>query len=310
MANKLIYPSINPLQMFVPDLTRDARYNSKDFDDWDFPETILPWEQLQGFCQPWQLNDTIQLQLQTNVGPVSFILKECGTDKVIDTILFTQKQQSVNEPGLFIYECTVPLAGYDPGCCYAVLEFGGTVFTLRTGELLLDTLQENTILAEYKHYEFREDIVFETGFFPSVRLPAIKTFDRPRQKATVFEDQILNMTALRAIKYRQWDLKIGLGIGIPDYFADMIGGIIGCSDFRLDGKNYTVPTDSEMEPQIIQGLAVKWWLVKLRERYTRGSKIYENDEQMDGVIVVMVNSDSKGFGNSNSGSQTAVTDVI
>src|SRR6188768_1277843 len=99
MANKLVYPFINPVQLFDPNPTLDDRYRSKDFIDFDFPDTILPWEQRISFCQPWQQSDVIEIQLQTNVGPVAFILKDCATDEIIDTLLFVQGEESVNEPG-------------------------------------------------------------------------------------------------------------------------------------------------------------------------------------------------------------------
>lgn len=308
MANNVTYPSMNPLQMFMPDFDRDVRYNSKDFEDFEFSETILPWEQMTSFCQPWQLNDTIQLQLQSNVGPVNFIIKDCLDDSVLDTILFDTIAESENEPGMFIREVTVPLAGYPEGCYYVELDFGG-VLTLRSGELNFSVLHENSLLAEYKHFENREDLIFETGFFPSVRFFGTKRFDRPKQKAVVYEDQVLNMSALHATKYRVWNLVIGESYGIPDYFADMIGGIIGNSDFRIDGKNYTVEKDAEFEPNGIDYYPMRGWSVQLRERYTRGSRAYENDEPIDGQLIVMVNVDSKGFGNSNAGTETAVIDV-
>lgn len=296
--------------MFSSDPDRPAKYNSKDFEDYDFRDTILPWEQYTGFCQPWQLNDTIALQLQTNVGPVNFILKDWKTDLVIDTIQFDQLLQNVADPELYIYECSIPLDIYEPGNYYVVLQFGGGIFEVRTGMLEFAELHENTLLFEYKHYEFREDLIFETGFFPSCRVPAVKEYAGPKQKSTTYEDQVLNTTALRNIKYRTWKLFIGLGKGIPDYFADMIGGIIGCSTFMIDGKYYTVPSDAEMEPNKIANVALKWWSIEpLREKFARGSRTYENDDPIDAQIAVMVNSDSKGFGNSNTGSQTAVINV-
>lgn len=306
MANKLIYSATNPLQMFMPDLVRDTRYNSKDFVDFDFPETILPWEQNVGYCQPWQLNDSIQLQLQTNVGPVNFIIKDCLTDGVVDTIAFTQKQESVNEPGLFIYEVIVPLAGYAAGCYYVELDFGGGIFTLRSGELSFQTLHENTVLAEYKHYEAREDMIFETGFFPSVRVHATNKFDRSGSKRTVYEDQPLNASKLRSRKFRKWDLVIGGSLGIPDYFHDMLAGVIECSDFRIDGKSFTAMED--MEPNGVDDYPMRGWSVPLRERYTRGARVYENDEPINAVLTAMVTVSKKGFGSS-AGSETVVIDV-
>lgn len=308
MANKLIYPSFNPLQMYDPELDQDEKFNSKDFEDFDYLQTILPWQQYVRYKQPWQLNDTIALHLQTNIGPIEFKVRRCD-GSLVDTVLFTQKQESIDEPGMFIYEISKALAAYDEGDYYVELVFGGGVFTLRSGELVFKTLHENTLLLQGKHFEHREDVIFETGYFPSLRVRATKRYVGPKQKSTVYEDQVLNMSALRSQKYRSWKLLIGGSTGIPDYLADMIGGWIGCSDFRIDGKNYTVEDGSQLEPTEVDNYPLRGWAVDLRERYTRGSRTYENEQPIEGLIAIAVQSESKGFGNSNSGSQTIMIDV-
>lgn len=305
MPNKVVYSSSNALQMFLPDFVNDTRYNSKDFEDWEFPDTILPFEQLVSYCQPWQLNDSIPLQLLSNLS-VNFILKNSRTDAVIDTIPFDNILESAEEPGLFIREVLVPLAGYPEGLYYVELDFGG-VFSLRSGDLNFAELHEGTILAESSHYENREDIYYETGFVVYNRIESIKKFDRPSQKATVYEDQVLNLSSLRSTKYRLWNWLIAGLYGIPDYRADQIGGMIGNSTFKLDGKYYTVAEGEEMEPNGLDLYPMRGWSVKLRERFTRGGKVFENDIPVEGNIIVMSNVDMKGF--NMEGSQTIIIDV-
>src|SRR5574339_389777 len=177
MANKLKYSPTNPLQFFSKDIDRDGRFNSKDFEDFEFPETILSFEQYADWCQPWQLNDTIKLQVETNVGPVNWVLKKVKRNEVVDTVPLTQIMESENEPGLFIYELAAPLAGYDEDHYYAELEFGvGPIFALRTGKLEFAIKHENTLVADYKHFEFQNGIIYETGFYPSVRFFGIKKY--------------------------------------------------------------------------------------------------------------------------------------
>lgn len=311
MANKLIRSFINPLQLFDPAPYEDPRYLSKDFIDYDFPDTILPWEQRVGYCQKWQKSDTIFDQLQTNVGPVVFILKDCKTDQVIDTVLYVQGAESENEPGLFIYELSLPLSGYPEGCYYGVVTFGASpiVFSLRTGEINLSELHENTLYIEFSNYEFREDFIFETGLIPAIRVHGTNRYQKTSNSSTTYEDQVLNMSALRNVSFRIWKLVIGQSKGIPDWLADKIGRIIGCSKLIIDGKYFTKPQDQEFEPTAEDYYPMKGWSIELRERYNRASRTYENNITLDANIAVMVNVDSKGFGNSNSGSQTAVTDV-
>lgn len=295
MANKLRHSFSNPLQFFSKDLTRDGRFNSKDFEDFEFPETILSFEQLSDWCQPWQNNDTICDQLETNVGPVNFVLKDVKRGKIIDTIPYSNIMESETEPGMYLYELSAPLSGYDEGHYYAEIQFGISpiVFTLRTNKIEIAELHENTIVADYKHFEYQNGIIYETGFSPSIRFFGIKKYVGPRRKATTYEDQILNMTALRSQKYRAWLLKIGK---CPDYFADIMGGVICCSDLKFDGKSFTVPQENELEPIEHDRVPFRGWSVAMRERYTRNSREYENDIPIDAVIIAMVESDAKGFG--------------
>lgn len=311
MSNKLIRPFINPLQLFDPNPATDDRYRSKDFIDFDFPDTILPWEQRTNYCQPWQKSDTIFDQLQTNIGPVAFILKDAVTDYVIDTLLYTQGAESVNEPGMFIYEISVPLNIYPEGCYYAEVTFGvdPVIFTLRTGELNIAETHENSLYLEYQHFEFREDVIFETGILYGMRVFGTNRYQKTANKSTTYEDQVLNMTALRNVAYRIWKLVIGQSKGIPDWLADKIGRIIGCSTLMIDGKRFTKPQDAEMEPITDDYYPMKGWTVDLRERFNRAARHYENEVPLNATLEVMINVSGRGFGNSNSGSQTAITDV-
>lgn len=310
MANTLIYSFDNPLQFFDPAPVTDPRYRSKDFIDFDFPDTILPWQQNTGFCQPWQKSDTIFLQLQTNVGPVNLILKDCETGYTIDTKIFDQKEQSITQPGLYIYELSMPLAGYPEGCYYAEITFGApVVFRLRTGELLLEDEHENSLYIEYKNREFRNDVIWETGIFMALRVFGTNKYLKTPSKSTTYEDQVLNMTALRSTAYRLWRLIIGQSKGIPDWYQDKLGGIIDNSTLLIDGKAFTKPAESDLELIEEDNYPKRGWAVELRERYNRRSRTFENNIPLDGLIAIAVNVDSKGFGNSNSGSQTIVVDI-
>lgn len=311
MSNKLIRSFIMPLQLFDPAPVTDDRYRSRDFIDNDFPDTILPWEQRTGYCQQWQKSDTIFDQLQSNVGPINFVLYDCKTDKVIDTIAYTQGAESENEPGLFIYEIAVPLAGYPVGCYYLQVEFGlsPVIFTLKTGELEISEEVENSVLVEFNHFEFREDVIFETGILYSLRLLATNRYQKTSNKSTTYEDQTMNTVALRNIPFRTWKLVIGQSKGIPDWLADKVGRIIGCSTLIIDGKYFTKPSDQELEPIAEDYYPLKGWTVELRERYNRAARHYENEVPLDAVVAIAVNSTSKGFGNSNSGSETTLIEL-
>lgn len=310
MANKLIYPVINPVQLFDPNPVLADRYRSRDFIDFPLPDTILPWQQELDYAQPWQKSDSIYIQMQTNVGPVAFNLKR-SDGSAVASVLFTQNGQSLNDPTMFIYELNMPLNIYDEGCYYGEITFGisPVVFTLRTSKLDLKVEHAQSLLLQYKHFEYREDFIFETGIQPEMRIFGTNRYERTANKSTTYEDQVLNVQALRNVAFRTWMLLIGRGKGIPDWMADKIARIIGCSTFMIDANSFTKPSDSEMEPNGVDNYPMRGWKVLLRERYNRASRQYENNIPLNAQLVVMINSDSKGFGNSNSGSQTAVLDI-
>lgn len=298
MANKLRYSPTNPLQFFSKDLDRDGRFNSKDFEDFEFTDTIRSFEQHADWCQPWQLTDTIKLQLETNVGPVNWVLKKVKRNEIVDTVPLANIMESENEPGMFVYELAAPLSGYDEDHFYAELQFGvggpEPIFVLRTGKLEFAIEHENSLIADYKHFEHQNGIIYETGFYPSVRFFGIVKYIGPKKKATSHEDQILNMIAVRAQKYRAWELKLGK---CPDYFSDMMGGVICCQDLKFDGKAFTVPQENELEPvEPDPKVRLRGWSVQMRDRYTRNSKEYENDQPINATVVAIVESDAKGFG--------------
>lgn len=308
MANTVIYPAINPLQFYkqVPDT--DSRYNSRLFDNWYFSDTILPWEQRVEWHQPWQRSDVLHLQLFANYGPINLKLyKEDGT--LVGTIPFDQIMVNFNDPNLYIYEVDVNMSSYDEGCYYFTITFGSPVsLTFQSELIILSDNLESTVLLEYSHPSFREDMIFETGIQPKMRIPAVLKFKGPASKNTVYEDQPLNLTVIRSLSYRVFTLDIGAGKGIPDYMADKIDRILGCRTLLIDGVAYTKMGDS-IEPAAIEDYPLRGWRIDMRPSVNRASAHYENDVPQGRQVSVMINVDSKGFGTDTGGSETVITDV-
>lgn len=308
MPNRVIYPAINPLQFYkqVPDT--DSRYNSRLFDNWYFSDTILPWEQQVDWHQPWQRSDNLHLQLHSNYGPINLKLyTEAGA--LVDTIQFSQIMVNFNDPEMYIYEVDVDMSGYDEGCYYFTITFGNPVaLTFQSEKIILSDSLESTLLLEYSHPSFREDMIFETDIQPKMRIPAILKFKGPASKNTVYEDQPLNLTVIRSLNYRVFTLDIGAGKGVPDYMADKIDRILGCRTLLIDGVAYT-KIDGSIEPAAVEDYPLRGWRIDVRPSVNRASAHYENEEPQGRTVAVMINVDSKGFGTDTGGSETVITDV-
>lgn len=304
----LIRPFINPMQFYKETPDSSSRYLTKDFEDWYFSDTILPWEQRVSWHQPWQKSDTIKDQLHTNNGPVTLLMYD-EDDNLIDTIPYNQVMPNFNDPTLFIWQVDVDLSGYDEGCYYFKITFGSPVnLTLRSENIILSDNIENTILLEFSQSTYREDMIFETGIQPTIRIPAVKKFKGPASKNTLYEDQVLNMSMLRSINYRVWTLSIGGGKGIPDYMADKIDRMLGCKTVLLDNKYY-IKTEGSLEPSEEDSYPLRGWTIDMREKTNRASRHFENTTAVNTVVSVMVNVDSKGFGADTGGNETVITDV-
>ncbi len=308
MANQVKYPILNPLQFYkqVPDT--DSRYNSRLFDGWYVEDTILPWEQQVKWHQPWQKSDVLHLQLHSNYGPIVLKLyTEAGI--LTDTISFNQGLPNHNDPTLFIWEVDVDMGGYAEGCYYFTISFGSpVVLTFQSEKIVLSENIENTLLLEYSHPSFREDMIFETGIQPKMRIPATLKFKGPASKNTLFEDTPLNQTLVKSVNYRTWTLVIGGTEGIPDYLADKLDRILGCRTLLIDGVGYT-KADASIEPNAIDEYPLRGWRIDLRPANNRASIHYQNEELLGRTVAVMINVDSKGFGTDPGGSETVITDV-
>lgn len=311
MANILYFSNYNPVQFYkdVPD--SNAQFNSRLFDNWYFANTILDWEQRTKYEQPWQTSDLIQMQLQCNYGPINLELIRESDNAVIDTIPFQQIRANYNDPSLFIYEIDIDLSIYDPGCYYFKIKFGSPVIlTLRSELICLQDSHPYTLLLSYSHYRFYADLIFETGFASSLRIPATLKYKGPASIDTIYKDQVLNPQQVRSVPFNVWNLNIGGSLGIPDYLAEKIYGILGCSNLQVDEKYYVKNEGATMEPNEIENYPMRGWKIELLPKLNRTQRIFEDDSVIETQVAVMINTDSKGFGADNGGNETVITDVI
>lgn len=309
MANRVIISKILPLQFYLEDRVEDPKYISKHLDDWFFSETILPWQQKTRYKQPVHFADLISLQLQSNVGPVNLKLYR-SDGGLVDTIPFQQVLQNASDPAMYIYEVDVEMNIYGAGDYYFMISFGSPeVVSLISETIKLSEKIENTLLLDYSHYKFYQDMIFETEWVGAMRIPGVFKLESVESNNTLFEDQDSDTEMLDSVPFDVWQLRIGLAFGIPDYLARKINRILGCSSLQIDGKYYTRMEGQKMERLVQKDYPMSAWTINLRESINRSSRIYENDVAQEGFLAVMVNADSKGFGADNGGNETIITDI-
>jgi hypothetical protein len=306
----VIDPFINPVSFFDEDPDTDERFNSKDFIDWAFEDTILPWEEPVCWKQFWQTSDTIHLQLQSTYTPISIQVRDADTGAVVNTIPYSVIIPNADNPDLRILECDIDLSVYPEGNYYLRRLFGSPVVLAQRSNIFeLSEIHENTVLLEAKHYKEREDAIFQTGFFPSLRVKGTKKLDKLGSNDTIYEDQPGNREVLRSDNFRVWRLGIGGSEGIPDEIADKISRMLGCSYFLIDGKYYVKAEGANLEPNTVENYPMKGWSIDLREKLNRASKHYEQVTASNAQVSVIIAVDTRGFAEGNTGSVTTIEDV-
>lgn len=307
MANELIQPHGNPIPFFkqVPD--ENPQYATRFFDAWPYEQTILPWEQPVGYCQPFQTNDSLRLQFQSNYGPIkATLIEEGGREYNLGN--FDQKQSSVDRPGFYIYECDYALNIYPEGCYLLKLDIGSPVsLSLVSPPLHIRTKHLHSLQFVYKHFQFKDDLIFETGFLPVKRVHGLLRYKSPARKDTLFEDQPLNQSLVRSRHYRLWEMYVGsynpLGsslYGIPPFEMDIVDRILGCSDVQIDGRYFTV-SESKWDYQEEDNYPLRVGKIELREKLNKTTGTYQNNVLQQRRIGVVINTDSKGFASDDSG---------
>lgn len=306
---KYYIPRCNPLHYTQVDRPAIPQYLSKHMDDVPYLETIRPWQQCRTFFQVWGTADTIRQQIHSEVAPVK--LKVLDIDGIVKhQDLFLPKQQNFYKPGAFIYEHNLALNAFPPGVYFCQLEIGSLVFI--SDPIKISNSLADTLLLEYKHHRYHLDVIFETGFYPSIRITGSLNLKSPQSKDTIFEDQVLGMTLQNSKPFRIMELLLNGPAGIPNWMIDKLNLILGCSTLSIDGRLHTKSAEGAKleEKAFNSSYPMKGWSIDLRERYTRYSEIYEDDQAVNGQLVAIANVDSKGFGTEGGGNIQQIQDVF
>jgi hypothetical protein len=307
---RLYQPFLNPVQFTKITPDEIPQYVSRHLDDWQFPDTILDFEQRVCWRQGWQTSDSIRLQFQSNYSPLNLKLIRAQDEVVMYDVNLAVVRTNMDDPDYKIYQADVALNPYPVGFYYLKLSVGiGGVLTLVSNVFEISIICENSLLLEYQHRKYYADVFFETGFSPSIRIPAILKMKPPGSIDTIYEDQEANMEMLKSVPYQLWTLSIGPE-GIPPAQIKRLNFMLGCSNMRLDGRYYTKNEGAKLDENTVEFYPMSGWSIELREKLNRSSVIYENEIVVDGTIAVVANVDSKGFSpNDAGGSVYQVEDI-
>jgi hypothetical protein len=298
MIPQILLPYQNPLKFHKinPDLI--PQYVSKHFELFPYADTIKAWETKRPYYQPWQLNDSICQQIEANYGPIAYELIDVD-GRVWASGNFVQLMSSTSGDNFNVLELNLPLNTFNEGIYFLTIEN-----ILISEPLKFLANQKNTVLLEYKHHQYTGDIVWATGFAPSVRVRGTVQPESTSSKDSFFEDQLLNLTLEDSKPFEVYKFLIGGSSGIPFWFAKKLGRILGCSTLMIDGHQYTRNAD-KLDPLTLDNYPMRSYSIELRDTINRGSLVIENDHiiQNKTSMIVLVNGEGFGMNNGNGSEQ-------
>lgn len=296
-------PFLNPVKFINAGYSQNAKYNTRDLDDWTYEDTVMQWMQNRDFTQKWQKNDTISIQLLSDSGPITYQFLDCHENVEYSGSFINMGPGPIT--GFSIYEAHISLASFNVGVYY--LKINSVTITLLSEPLNIAVSWPRSVLLEYSNYRFKDDMIFETGFAPSLRIEGTVKYKSPASKDTLFEDQVLNQSLLSSRGYDLYEFVIGSSEGIPDYMIKKLNRILGCSEVVYDGIEYTKADGAKFESSDMEDYPMRGWTIELREKLNRSSSISINDETASDEVGVTISTDSKGF--KIDGGDYAITDV-
>lgn len=308
---KTIFPILCPVDMFAVDTGIPAQYQSKHMDDYRASDTRLPWQSSSCWKQPWQKNDSVPFQYESNYGPIVIQVVEAGTLIPRLEVNMAIIAQSEIEPDLFIYQADVALNTLAEGYYIFRLLFGSGRELLYQSEIQdIRVTHSDTMLLQGYSDGYYDGITFDTDIVLKMRVPAHIT-NTPKSVRTGFDDQPKNFTQLKAVNYREAMLYIGRnGKGIPDRFADKINSFLGLTTLTIDGRNYSTPGDSELEILSEDWDLLKEYRITLREGRNRRRMTFENEVNVNADNHILVAVNTKGFSENYTGqSEQNILDI-
>ena len=308
---KTIFPILCPVDMFAVDTGIPAQYQSKHMDDYRASDTRLPWQSTGWWKQPWQKNDSVPFQYESNYGPIIIQVVEAGTLIPRLEVNMAIIAQSEIEPDLFIYQADVALNTLAEGYYIFRLLFGSGRELLYQSEIQdIRVTHSDTMLLQGYSDGYYDGITFDTDIVMKMRVPA-HIANTPKSVRTGFDDQPKNFTQLKAVNYREAMLYIGRnGKGIPDRFADKINSFLGLTTLTIDGRNYSTPGDSELEILSEDWDLLKEYRITLREGRNRRRMTFENEVNVNADNHILVTVNTKGFSENYTGqSEQNILDI-
>lgn len=302
----IVIPFLNPITYHEENRVPSPHFVSKHFEDAPFEDTIPEgWEPVM-YAQPWQKSEIVSQFIYADIFPVTLQVLDCH-GVVVQSSNFQVAQRNRREPTMFICVHQLSLAGFSEGVYRFRIISGDKSFI--SGKQMVKNRIDNSLYLAYKHHRFYGDVIFETGYSPTIRVEGSLTYKTPASTDTIYEDSRANVQLIQSTPHRVWELLLNDAFGIPDYLIEKYNWILGCSSLQINDRFYSKASEGgRLEKREIELYSLRGWSIELRERHNHSSMRAQTSGSLNGRLTIVAASDSKGFGDG-AGQTPVILDV-
>lgn len=286
-----------PVKFLKVGVSYPLQYHFKQMDtDW-YRNRIGRYDFQPPYLQKFQTNDSFDIQFITEGLSATLKWIDChGTE--VETITLTQTANPAIIGDQQLHIGTVDFDDLTPGETYYLLAtFGvdaGAKQFVSEPITVADDLPE-TLLIEYTNSVNQTDMIWNVPFSTKIRVEGYIQNFAPGGRVTRYEDQPLDMQTLEGEPTRIYQLLIGSDYGVPDWMIDKINRILMLDSVTIDGVEYSVDKDAQLEAVETPGTPLAYWTVRIREANNRAGIPIDAEGMAVGPLSVVYNIQTKGF---------------
>jgi hypothetical protein len=297
-----LIPNLSPVHFVPLDYQQDPRFNGASMDEDWYKNRIADWLENGDFFNPWQQNDVLSFQFQSNgLTPVSLQVLDGDGNPVGNPINVPDVTSPALPIGQTLFQLDQPLAGFAEGSYYFLVSFGvGEAMAKWISEpIQVKAKWDDTILIQYKHTRNMLGVVFSGGYSPSYRIHGKVMRFTPKSKYAQFADEQQDMDMLNAFSYRTWKLQIGHKDGlVPDYVLDLMENIMDLDTVFINGAQITRDAEANFEQQTFAGEPKVIATIDIRKAKNSNANILNTAGQLTTDMLAGYTVDPAAFGQS------------
>lgn len=304
----VMIPYICPLHFVSLNFTKDARFNTYTMDEDWFVNRVKGYMNQSNYFAPWQNNDIISLQCQTNgLGPVTVEIYKSNGQSTGTIINIPQVSASAILSPQTLYQGDISLTALPQGKYYFVWRMGtGAAQAQFISEgIHVKKLWVNTQLHQYSNSRNKLAVIFNSDvpYRPSIRLRSKIVNYVPKSKFTTFVNEPQDIKLQNAIPYDTWTLQIAFDEGIPDYMSRKIERIYSLDTVFNDGNQYTRDADAEVDIQATKGTPKVYATLIIRKAFNGDGLTVNTANQLEGPQQAGYVLNAQAFGQNNNDQQ-------